>query len=377
MKSIIKKMAALFTACTMAVAAAGCSNGPATTTAGSGGSSGSPVGVGFIFVGTKDDYGYNQAAYKASLDVEQRFGDKINVFRSENIPETSEATRVLEQMLQQGATVLFPTSYGHLDPALDAAEENPNCVFFHQGGLKTSENLGTYFGTIWESFYLAGIAAGSTTKSSKLGFITSFAIPQIMLNINAFTLGAKSVNPEITTTVIFTGDWSDPALQTDAVNSLADGGCDVIATHQDSTKTIVELCESKGIYVCGCHADAGELAPTHWLTAPVWNWSDLFVDMTQTALDGKFKGSVYDGKYRGGLKEGVIDIAPYGSAVSAELREKIDTAKKQMIDGTLFAFEGEIKDRDGNVRIAAGTRPSVDELETCDWFVEGVIGSAN
>lgn len=340
-------------------------------------SSSKPVGVGFIFVGTKDDYGYNQAAYEASIAVEEHFGDQIQVFRSENIPETSEATRVLEQMIQQGATILFPTSYGHLDPALDAAKDNPDCVFFHQGGLKTSENLGTYFGTIWESFYLAGMSAGAATESNKLGFITSFAIPQIMLNINAFTLGAKSVNPDVTTTVIFTGDWSDPALQTDAVNSLADGGIDVIATHQDSTKTIVELCESKGIYVCGCHADASELAPTKWLTAPVWNWSELFIDMTQTALDGKFKGSIYDGKYRGGLKEGVVDIAPYGSAVSEDVRAQIDSVKQQMIAGTFFAFEGEIKDRDGNVRVEAGVRPTVDELETCDWFVEGVIGSAD
>lgn len=354
-----------------------CSSTPATSGGASGSDGAGKVGVGFIFIGTKDDYGYNQAAYKGSLAVEEQLGDQVTVYRQENIPETSEATRALEQMIQQGATILFPTSYGHLDPALVAAEDNPDCIFFHQGGLKNSENLGTYFGTIWESFYLCGIAAGMSTESNQLGFVASFPIPQVLLNINAFELGAKSVNPDATTTVVFTGSWSDPAAGTNAANSLIAGGADVIAQHQDSTKTIIGVCESSGVKCVGIHADASELAPNGWITGAVWNWDDLFVDMTKTALAGEFSGSQYDGKYRGGLKEGVVDIAPFGENVSQEIQDVVNVAKEKIIAGELFAFEGEIKDQNGSVRIEAGVRPSVDELETCDYLVEGCIGSVS
>ena len=219
------------------------------------------------------------------------------------------------------------------------------------------------------------MAAGKSTASNKLGFVASFPIPQVLLNINAFQLGARSVNPDVTTTVVFTGSWSDPGAGTNAANSLIDGGCDVIAQHQDSTKTIVGVCESRGVKSVGVHADASELAPEGWLTGAVWNWDDLFVDMAKTALAGQFKGSKYDGKYRGGLKEGVVDIAPFGKNVSQETQDLVNDAKQKMISGELFAFEGEIKDQSGTVRIAAGVRPSVDELETCDYLVEGCIGS--
>ncbi|WP_010263842.1 BMP family ABC transporter substrate-binding protein [Treponema primitia] len=334
-----------------------------------------PVGIGFIFVGARDDYGYNQAAYQGSVAVEQAFGDRVKIYRSENVPETSEASRVLEQMIQVGATVQFPTSYGHLDPALDVAKNRKDVIFFHQGGLKTSDNLGTYFGTIWEPFYLAGMAAGKVTKTNKLGFIASFPIPQVLLNINAFELGAKSVNPAVTTTVVFTGSWADPAMQTNAANSLIDGGADVLTQHQDSTKTIIEICERRGVKAVGNHADASELAPEGWVTGAMWNWGPTFIDMAQTALDGKFTGSKYDGKFRGGLKEGVVDLAPFGKNVPPDVVVLVNNAKAQMIAGDLFAFEGEVKDQTGKVVIAKGARPSVDELETCDYLVEGVIGS--
>lgn len=353
-----------------------CSSTPGTSDSASGGTS-DKVGVGFIFIGTRDDYGYNQAAYEGSLAVEEQLGDRVTIYRQENIPETSEATRALDQMIQQGATILFPTSYGHLDPALESAEEHPECIFFHQGGLKTADNLGTYFGTIWESFYLCGMAAGMSTETNQLGFVGSFPIPQVLLNINAFELGAKAVNPDATTTVIFTGSWSDPAAGTNAANSLIDGGADVIAQHQDSTKTIIGVCESRGVKSVGIHADASELAPEGWLTGAVWNWGPLFVDMAETALDGNFDGSIYDGKYRGGLKEGVVDIAPFGQNVSQDIQDAVNAAKEQIISGELFPFEGEIRDQDGNVKIEAGVRPSVDELETCDYLVEGCIGSVS
>ena len=374
-KNIMKKLlsVALCGAMVFSLSACGSSGEKSSSSTKTG--SGKTTTVGFIFVGAKDDYGYNQAAYNASVAVEKHFGDKVKVLRQENVPETEEASRALEQMIQQGATVLFPTSYGHLEPAMDVAKKYKDDIFFHQGGLKTMDNLGTYFGTIWQSFYLSGMAAGANTKSNKLGFVASFPIPQVLANINAFELGAKAVNPKATTSVIFTGSWSDPALQTSSANTLIDKGIDVIAQHQDSTKTIVELCEQKGVYCVGDHADASELAPNTWLTGAVWHWDDLFIDMVQTAIDGKFKGSKYDGKYRGGLKEGVVDIAPFGKSVSEETQKLINDTKDKMINEDYNPFSDEIKDQDGKVVCKKGQTLTIDEIESMDYLVDGVIGS--
>ncbi|MGN7455337.1 BMP family ABC transporter substrate-binding protein [Paenibacillus pasadenensis] len=336
---------------------------------GSGGSA-----VGFIFVGTKDDYGYNQAAYLGSQAVEKAFPD-LKVLRSENVPETAEAERVMEQMIKDGAKIIFPTSYGHLEPALNVAKRHPDVAFYHQGGLKTAANLGTYFGTIWEPVYLAGVTAGKMSKTGKLGYIVSVPIPQVLLNVNAFELGAKSVNPDATTSVVFTGSWCDPGQQANAVNSLLDGGADVISQHQDCSKTIVEAAERRGAMTVGYHADSSALAPKGWLTGSEWNWPDLFVDMVRTAADGGFKGSVYDGKYRGMLKDDVVRLSTFGSAVPDEVKAFVEERKQEIVDGTLHPFAGPVKDQSGQERIAAGQAPTTDELEAMDYLVEGVVGS--
>ena len=198
-----------------------------------------PLTVGFIYVGPKNDYGYNQAAYQGSLAVEKAFpGAKI--LQAENVPETSEAERVMEKMIDDGASIMFPTSFGHLDPALNVAKRHPDVIFLHQGGLKTAENLGTYFGTIYETQYAVGQAAGMATKKNKLGYVVAFPISQTLLNINAFELGAQSVNPKAKTIVVFKGSWCDPAKQAEAAHSLIVQGDDVLAQHEDCTTTIVQ-----------------------------------------------------------------------------------------------------------------------------------------
>lgn len=330
--------------------------------------------VGFIFVGAKDDYGYNQAAYIGSQGVEKAFPN-LKVLRAENVPETAEAERVMEEMIRNGAKIIFPTSYGHLDPALNVAKRHPEVLFFHQGGLKTAENLGTYFGTIWEPVYLAGVTAGKMSKSGKLGFIVSVPIPQVLLNVNAFELGAKSVNPKATTSVVFTGSWCDPGQQANAANSLIDQGVDVLTQHQDCTKTIIETAERRGAMSVGYHADASVLAPNGWLTGSVWNWPDLYVDMVKTASEGKFKGSKYDGKYRGMMKDNVVQMTGFGSKVPEDVKQYVSGQKTDLLSGKLQPFLGPVKDQKGKVRVDEGKTPAVEELEATDYLVEGVIGS--
>ncbi|KAB8132923.1 BMP family ABC transporter substrate-binding protein [Gracilibacillus oryzae] len=356
-----------------------CSNeGSATESSDSSGESAAPgegsEKVGFIFVGTKDDYGYNQAAYDGSVAVEEAFPD-MEILRSENVPETAEAERVMEEMIRNGAKVIFPTSYGHLEPAMNVAERHPDVAFFHQGGLKNAENLGTYFGNIWQAAYLSGVAAGSVSESGNLGYVVSFPIPQVLLNVNAFTLGAQSVNPDATTTVAFTGSWCDPGQQASSVNSLAEQGVDVISQHQDCTKTVIETADRLDIKSVGYHADASTLAPETWVTGAIWNWGDLFVDMTTTAIEGNFKGSEYDGIYRGGLSEGVVELAPFGNQVPDDVKTLVEEEKAAIESGEFHPFAGPIKSQNGDVKIEEGVTPTTDELEAVDYFVEGVIGN--
>lgn len=347
----------------------GANNGAASADAGTGGSA-----VGFIFVGTKDDYGYNQAAYLGSVAVEEAFPD-LKVLRSENVPETAEAERVMEQMIKDGAKIIFPTSYGHLEPALNVAKRHPDVAFYHQGGLKTADNLGTYFGTIWEPVYLAGVAAGEMSETGKIGYIVSVPIPQVLLNVNAFTLGAQSVNPDAKTSVVFTGSWCDPGQQANAANSLIDGGVDVLTQHQDCMKTVIETAERRGVMTVGYHADAASLAPNGWITGSLWNWPELFVDMVQTARDGQFKGSKYDGKYRGTLADNVVQLGSFGANVPDDAKQLVEDRKAELLAGTLQPFAGPIKDQSGAVRIDESAVPTVEELESTDYLVEGVIGS--
>jgi basic membrane lipoprotein Med (substrate-binding protein (PBP1-ABC) superfamily) len=330
--------------------------------------------IGFLYVGPKNDFGYNQAAYEGSLAVGKAFPD-AKILQAENVPETSEASRVMEKMIKDGATTIFATSYGHLEPALEVAAKHPDVIFEHQGGQKTAPNLGTYFGTIYEAQYLTGMAAGLMTKTDKLGYVVAVPIPQTLLNINAFELGAQSVNPKAQTTVVFTNNWCDPGKQAEAANALIEGGADVLSQHQDCTKTIVETAERKGVMSVGYHADAGSLAPKGWISGSVWNWGPLYTDIVQTIVDGKWKGSKYAGNYRVGFADSdVIKLAPFGSSVPADVQKQVLAKQKEMKAKDFYPFEGPIVDQSGKTVIPAGKNPTPAELETTDYLVKGVVG---
>ena len=330
--------------------------------------------IGFLYVGPCDDFGYNQAACAGADAVAAAF-PAMEILEAENVPENQEAERVMETMIRQGAKIIFPTSYGHLDPALEVAKRHPEVVFLHQGGQKTSENLGTYFGTIWETVYLSGVAAGHMSKTGKLGYIVAFPIPQVLLNINAFTLGARSINPEATTTVVFTASWCDPGQQAEAVNSLVAQDVDVITQHQDCTKTIIETAERAGVMSVGYHADASALAPEGWITGSIWDWSELYVKIVTSVEDGTWKDSPYSGNYRTGVAEGSVKLAAFGKNVPQEVQDEIAALQAKLLSGEFFPFEGPIVDQNGVEQIAAGVRLSVGELESTNYLIEGVVGT--
>jgi simple sugar transport system substrate-binding protein/basic membrane protein A len=367
--------ALLVTACSANTA--GTASAPAAGAAAAAPGKGSAA-VGFVFVGPKDDYGYNQAAYQGSQAVAKAFPD-LQVLTAENVPEDDNAARVMNSMIAKGAKIIFATSYGHLDAALKVAAEHPDVAVVQQGNLITGtvpKNSGTYFGTVYEPVYLAGIAAGKATKSDKLGYVYAFPINQTITNINAFQLGAASVNPKVKTYVVGTSSWCDPAKQAEATANLIKQGVDVVTQHQDCTATIIKATEAAGAYTVGYHADASSLAPKGWLTGSQWDWGKLYTDIVKTAREGGFTGSPYNANFRVGLKTGDNPFVqgPFGPAVDAATKADIEQAKARLGSAEGSPFAGPVTDQDGTVRIPEGTVPDYAAIEKIDYFVEGVVG---
>jgi simple sugar transport system substrate-binding protein/basic membrane protein A len=286
----------------------------------------------------------------------------------------------MEGMISQGAKIIFATSYGHLDAAAKVAAAHPEVAVVQQGNLikgTIPANFGTYFGTVFEPVYLAGVVAGKTTKTNKLGYVYAFPITQTIENINAFQLGARSVNPAAQTYVVNTSQWCDPAKQADAAKSLFDQGVDVITQHQDCTATITKAAEAAGKFVVGYHADASTLAPKGWLAGSEWAWNDLFTDIVKTATAGSFTGSKYNANYRIGYHDGANPFvqSKYGPAVSDETKKLVDEAKAKISAATGSPFAGPVVAQDGSIIIPAGQVPNYADIETkMTAFVQGVVG---
>ena len=360
----------------------GCSSSPGEQ-AGSGGE-GKPLTIGFIYVGAKDDYGYNQAHAEGAAGISKLPGVKI--VEQASVPETTEVQEAMRNMIEQdGATVVFPTSFGYFDPhVLKVAQDYPNVQFLHCGGLylegKHPKNVGTYFGYIDEAEYVAGIVAGLTSKSGKLGFIAAKPIPQVLRNINSFTLGARSVNPKVTTQVIFTGDWAMPVKEAEAANSMADQGIDVLTSHVDSPKVIVETAEKRGIFASGYHANQAALAPKGYLTGAEWDWTTVYTKYVEMLKAGKNTTNAgIPHLVRGGFKEGFLKLSPYGSAVGEKAKKDADAAKAKFLDGSTVVYKGGLKDNTGKVVIPAGKdlKQQDTELEKMNWLTDGVVGKVN
>jgi simple sugar transport system substrate-binding protein/basic membrane protein A len=376
-----KTLRALAVVAGLSLLAAGCGgddeDSSSSESSESSGGSSDEFTVGYIYVGPKDDFGYNQAAYEGSVAMEEELG--VEVLQAENVPETAESEQVMQDMIDQGADLIFATSYGHLEFAQNVAESNPDVTFVHQGGLEGEnqlDNVGTYFGTVYEPVYLAGIAAGETTETDKLGYIYAFPIPQTLANINAFTLGAQSVNPDAEVITVSTGSWCDPSVQSGAVESLLSEDVDVITQHQDCTKTIIEATEAAGAYSVGYHADASELAPEGWITGSEWDWGPLYIDIVETVQAGEFAESDYNGDFRVGLQTGDNPFvqSKLGSMVSEDTVALMDEAEQRFVDGG-SPFEGPVTNQDGDEVYAEGEQPTYDEVEQMDFFVEGVTGT--
>ncbi len=333
-----------------------------------------PVTVGFIYVGPKNDYGWNQSHAVAARKIARLEGVKL--VEQENVPETVEVEKVLEGMiLHDGAKVLFPSSFGYWPHVLKVARKHPDALFAHIGALwKDGDPKNTigYRGYMEEPHYLCGVAAGHLSKTGKIGFIGSKPVYFIFNNANGFILGARSVNPKLTCQVVITGDWNNPVREAEVTNSLIDQGVDVIVANVDSAKVVIETAERRGIMSCGYHTDLSELAPKGFLTGAEWNWAagGQFVQAWQTA------GS-YPNLLRGGFKQDMVAISPFGKAVPEDLRARILKLRQGFVDDSLKLYRGPLKDNEGTVILTEGQVIANDDNKfklAVNFLVEGAIG---
>ena len=338
------------------------------------GASMKPITVGFIYVGPKNDYGWNQSHAVAAKKIASLEGVKL--IEQENVPETVEVEKVMEGMIRQdGAKVIFATSFGYWPNVLKLAPKYPDVLFTHIGALWKDgdpKNVIGYRGYIEEPHYLCGVAAGHLSKTGKIGFIGSKPVYFIFNNCNGFILGARSVNPKMTCQVVITGDWNNPVREAEVTNSLVDQGVDVIVANVDSPKVVIETAERRGIMSCGYHTDLSELAPKGFLTGAEWNWAvgGQFVKAWQT-------GGSYPNFLRGGFREDMVALSPFGKAVPEDVRVKILRLRQGFVDDSLKLYRGPLKDNEGNVVLREGQVIANNDSKfklAVNFLVEGAIG---
>jgi basic membrane protein A len=334
--------------------------------------------VGFITVGSNSDEGYNEAVYNAAMKVKKDLG--IKVLTAANVPETQQVTTVMQQMVDQGAKIIFATSYGYQQYAYAFALAHPSVLVLHQGGTYTKKfpaNLGTYFGEAYDPVSLGGMAAGAVTKSGKLGFVYAFPIPQTVDNVDAFELGAQKIDPKAKTYTVATSEWCDPLKQKSAASALISIGVDVITQHQDCQATVINAAKAAGIKVVGYHYDAEAADPAGWLTGSVWNWAPLYESIIKTATAGKFTGSKYNANFIGTFADGdnPLTLAPFGKSVPASVKPKILAAEAKLKAGGSI-FTGPIYCSNGKLLVPKGKVATPAEINQFTCFVKGVVAAS-
>jgi simple sugar transport system substrate-binding protein len=341
----------------------------ALTMAGGLASASEPLKVGFIYVSPIGDAGWTFQHETGRRQMAAALADKVDTKFVETVPEGAEAERVIRQFAADGYGLVFTTSFGYMNPTIKVAKRFPATKFEHATGYKRSKNVGTYNVRFYEGRYLAGIVAGGMSKSGIAGYVAAFPIPEVLMGINAFTLGMQSVNPEAGTKVIWTNSWYDPGREREAAGVLVTQGADVLTHHTDST-AVVQAADEKGVYAVGYHSDMSKYGPRAHLTAVTHHWGDFYTRMTQQVIDGSWEST----DVWGGIDAGMVSLAPINPAVPAELVARVKEKEDAIKSSRFHPFQGPVTDQAGEVRIAAGTTISDADLQKMDWYVQGVQG---
>lgn len=325
--------------------------------------------VGFVYPAPVGDAGW-AFSHDAARKAMETLPFVVETSFIESVPEDPELiTAALEQLVNDGNNLIFGTSYGYMDPMMEAAKRHPDVIFMHSSGFKTQPNAGTYFGRIYEARYLAGIVAGAMTETDVIGFVAAFPIPQVIRGINAFALGAQSVNPAVKVEIEWTKTWYGPGIEREKAEILMDRNADVIAIHQNSPAAI-QAAAARGKYAIGFHTDMSAFGPGATLTSAVWDWSVVYKQIAFEMREG-----VWDPEQLWwGLNKGVVGLAPFSDQVPADVRELVEQRSAEIADRRLRIFEGPIRSTDGDIRVPSGNVPSDADLLTMDYYIQGIEG---
>ncbi|MFS2166849.1 BMP family ABC transporter substrate-binding protein [Variovorax sp. Varisp62] len=328
-----------------------------------------PLNIAFAYVGPVGDGGWTFAHDNARKALEKEFGDKIKTTFVESVPEGADAERVFRDMVGQGNKLIFGTTFGYMEPMLKVAADSKDVKFEHATGYKTSDNMRTYDSRTYEGAYMAGVIAGAMTKSNTLGVVGSVPIPEVLRNINSFTLGAQSVNPKITTKVVWVNEWFSPPKETEAATALINGGADVLFQNTDSP-AVLKTAQEKGKRAFGWDSDMTAYGPKAHLASATINWAPYYIKATQEALDGKWT----TGQSWWGVKEGAIDLVSIADDVPAETKAKVEEVKKGLKDGSFVIWKGPILGQDGKEVVAKDAVADDKFLSGVNFYVKGVEG---
>jgi simple sugar transport system substrate-binding protein len=328
-----------------------------------------PLKIAFAYVGPVGDGGWTFAHDSARKALEKEFGDKIVTSFVENVPESADAERVIRDMATQGNKLIFGTTFGYMETMLKVAPDFKDVKFEHATGYKTGDNMRTYDSRTYEGAYMAGVIAGKMTKSNVLGVVASVPIPEVIRNINSFTLGAQSSNPKIKTKVVWVNEWFNPPKETEAATSLINGGADVLFQNTDSP-AVLKTAQDKGKRAFGWDSDMTAYGPKAHLASSVINWAPYYIKATKDALEGTWT----TGQSWWGVKEGAIDIVSIAEDVPAETKAKVDEVKAGLKDGSFVIWKGPITDNTGKVQIKKDEAADDKFLGGLNFYVKGVEG---
>lgn len=328
-----------------------------------------PLKIAFAYVGPVGDGGWSFAHDNGRKAIEKEFGDKVQTSFVESVPESADAERVLRDMAGQGNKLIFGTTFGYMETMLKVAADTPDVKFEHATGYKTAPNMRTYDSRTYEGAYMAGVIAGAMTKSNTLGVVGSVPIPEVIRNINSFTLGAQSVNPKIKTKVVWVNEWFSPPKETEAATALINGGADILFQNTDSP-AVLKTAEEKGKRAFGWDSDMTAYGPKAHLASSIINWGPYYIKATKDVLEGKWE----TGQSWWGVKEGAIDLVSIAEDVPAETKAKVEEIKKGLTDGSFAIWKGPIKDQAGKEVLKKDEVADDKFLGGINFYVKGVEG---
>jgi simple sugar transport system substrate-binding protein len=328
-----------------------------------------PLKVGFVYVSPVGDAGWTTQHNRGREQMQQALGAKVTTTFVEKVPEGADAERVIRDLAAQGHRLIFTTSFGFMNPTIKVAEEFPDVRFEHATGYKTAPNVGTYNARFYEGRYAAGVLAGRMTKTHVLGYVAAFPIPEVLQGINAFTLGARSVDPKAQVRVIWVNSWYDPGKERDAASALIGQGADIVTHHTDSSAAVAAA-EEKGRMAVAYHSDMSRFGPKAQLAAVTHHWGEHYTRTAQRVLDGTWKA----GALWGGMKDGMIRIEAFGPSVPKEVVDEVNARAAAISAGEVHPFTGPIQSNDGREIAAKGVVLTDEQLGKMDFYVQGVVG---